>query len=617
MKIPYHWKKKWLNLLRRWREFRKKANLEFHYVQDDIYEIDKVAHPYLQAFSVLLSILVIASILIPLGFKLTPELSQLNERIERWILIGFVGSFATRLILTSDRSTFLQKRWFEALLSVFSLLILTDIGFSLIGFIDTYILGVGDHKMVFINFLKGYLLLFIVTKFVQFLPELLDRQKNTARFLVYSFLSIIAVGVFLLMLPGATQDGQGLAFIDALFTSTSAVCVTGLIVVDTATHFTLFGELVIMMLIQLGGIGIITFATFLFLFIRGGLGVGQMNTIKGMVAEKNANLVGNTLKRIVGFTFAVEAVGAIAYYLSWEVSFPNQGQRILFSIFHAISAFCNAGFSLFTNSLADPLNATNIGINITTMTLIVLGGLGFTVIWELIRRRVEKGQLRKRLTIHTRTVLVTTALLILVGTGFILWMEWNTTLEGHSFGNKVMLSLFQSITTRTAGFNTVDTGAIGISATLFMMALMFIGGSPASTAGGIKTTTFAVLMRSITMTIKGYNRMEMFNRTIPNSTIFRAVTVLLLASSCIGVSTILLSIVEDHAFLDLLFEELSAFATVGLSRGITGDLSPWGKFIIVVSMFLGRVGILTFMVAFASRMDTHKYKYPEESIMVS
>jgi len=616
MKIPYRWKQKWVQLLRRWQKFKKKVNLEFHYVQDDLYEIDKIAFPYFRAFTALLSILVVASILIPIAFELTPELIQLNRQLEGWLLFGFVLNFISRLVLTSDRSRYLKKRWFEGLVSVFSIVILIDFAIIDIGLIDS-LLGENFAEIVFLQFLKGYLLFVVIVKLLQYLPELLSKQTNTARFLVYSFLSLIVTGTFLLMLPGATQNGMGLNFIDALFTSTSAVCVTGLIVVDTATHFTLFGELVILSLIQLGGIGIISFATFLFLFISGGLGLGQMNTIKDMVAEKNTSLVTSTLKRVVGFTFVVEAIGAIGYYLSWDIEFPNHGQRILFSVFHAISAFCNAGFSLFTNSLADGANATNWGINITTMILIVLGGLGFTVIWELIRNKTEKSRWRKRLSIHTRTVLVTTAVLILAGAGLILWMEWNNTLAGYAFGDKLMLSFFQSITTRTAGFNTVDTGAIGISATLIMMILMFIGGSPASTAGGIKTTTFAVLMRSITMTIKGYNRMELFNRTISNSAIFRAVTVLLLASSCIGVSTILLSVVEDHAFLDLLFEEISAFATVGLSRGITAELSDWGKFIIVVSMFLGRVGILTFMVAFASRIDTHKYKYPEETIMVS
>jgi len=617
MKFPYNWKQKWITLRRRWRTFKKKMNLFLHFLQDDIYEIDKVAHPYIRAFNVVLSLLVVASILIPIGFELTPELVHLNRQIEGWILGGFVASFIARLILTSDRVSYLKKRWFEGVLSIFSILLLIDIGISTIGIIDFFVGNASNPESLFLQLLKGYLLFIVIVKFVQYLPDLLGQQKNTGRFLVYSFLSLIAAGTLLLMLPGATQDGQGLIFIDALFTSTSAVCVTGLIVVDTATHFTLFGELVILTLIQLGGIGIVTFATFLFLFISGGLGVGQMNTLKDVVGESNTSLVTATLKRVVGFTFLVEAIGAVGYYLSWEVSFPSHGQKILFSIFHAVSAFCNAGFSLFTNSLADGANATSLGINITTMILIVLGGLGFTVIWELIRRRTDQSRWRRRLSIHTRTVLVSTAILIAAGAVLILAMEWNGTLAGFSWGNKVMASLFQSITTRTAGFNTIDTGAIGISATLVMLTLMFIGGSPASTAGGIKTTTFAVVMRSIVMTIRGYNKMELFKRTVPNRVIFRAMTVILLAASCISVSTILLSLVEDHAFMDLFFEEVSAFATVGLSRGITGDLTSWGKFIIVVSMFLGRVGILTFMAAFASKVDTNKYKYPEEDIMVS
>ncbi|MBN2731872.1 MAG: hypothetical protein JXR26_05515 [Balneolaceae bacterium] len=617
MKLPNNWRPKWIAFLRRWRMFKKEASLYFHHIQDDIYEIDKVSHPYLRIYTGILSLLVVINILIPIGFKLSPEMINLNQQIEGWILFGFVLGFLLRLTLTSDRLSYLRKRWFEGVISLFSIIILIDYTISSFGLIAFLFEGSDRPEELFLQFLKGYLLLVVFIKFLQFLPELLDKQKNTARFLVYSFLSLIAGGTFLLMLPGATMDGEGLIFIDALFTSTSAVCVTGLIVVDTAIHFTLFGELVILGLIQLGGIGIITFATFLFLFISGNLGVGQMNTLKDMVGEKNTSLVTSTLQKVVGLTFFVETIGAIGYYLSWEISFPSHGQRILFSVFHAISAFCNAGFSLFTGSLSHQLNATNLGINITTMVLIVIGGLGFTVIWEMIHMRTKRSSWRKRLSVHTRTVLYTTGILIVAGTLLILSLEWNQTLAPFSWGNKVLVSLFQSITTRTAGFNTIDTGAIGMSATLVMLILMFIGGSPASTAGGIKTTTFAVLIRSIATTIRGYNRMELFKRTIPNTIIFQAMTVMLLAGSCIGISTILLSMVEDHAFMDLLFEEISAFATVGLSRGITADLSSWGKLIIIISMFLGRVGILTFMIAFAQSVDTHKYKYPEETLMVS
>lgn len=617
MKLPNHWKLKWLKVRSRWREFKKDARLTFHHIQDDIYEIDKVAHPYIRGLNIVLSLLVVASILIPIGFELTAERIQLNREIEKWILLGFMISFLIRLTLTSNRRIFLKKRWFEAVISAFSLLILVDLTLVSIGFLHILFFASENPEELFLSLLKGYLLLVVLIKLVQYLPELLDRQKNTGRFIIYSFLSIIIAGALLLMLPGATQDGEGLAFIDALFTSTSAVCVTGLIVVDTATHFTLFGELVIMGLIQLGGIGIITFATFLFLYISGGLGVGQMNIIKNLVAEENTNLVTATLKKVVGFTFFAELLGFIGYYFTWSIEFSSQGQRILFSAFHAVSSFCNAGFSLFTNSLADPFNTTNYGVNITTMMLIVVGGLGFTVVWEIISKRKKQHHWEKKLSVHARTVLVTTGILIVAGTVLILFIEWGHTLAGYSFGDKVLISLFQSITTRTAGFNTIDTGAIGISATLIMLIFMFIGGSPASTAGGIKTTTFAILMRSIAMTVRGYSRMELLKRTISNNTIFRAMTVVLLSAFCIIISTILLSFTESQPFLDLIFEEVSAFATVGLSRGITGDLTSWGKSIIIVSMFLGRVGILTFMVAIASDVDNRKYRYPEESVMVT
>lgn len=617
MKLPPHWNRKWMRASVKWKHIKKKGYLLFHYIQDDIYEIDRYAYPWLRAFTGFLVLLVIASILIPIGFELTPRMENLQYQMEKWVLIGFAVNVGLRIFLTSNRLAYLKKRWFEVFLSIFAVFLVLDLNFNFIHIVDALMVGVRRPEALLMQIIKGYLILIVFVKVIHNLPYLLDRQKNTGRLLVYGFLFIILVGTLMLMLPGATLDGQGLSFINALFTSTSAVCVTGLIVVDTATHFTLFGEIVIMTLIQLGGIGIVTMATFLFLYISGGLGVAHMNVIKNVVAEENTNLLSLTLKRVIAFIFVVEAIGAVVYYFSWSVPFDSTGQRVLFSVFHSISAFCNAGFSLFTNSLADRVNALNPYINITTMLLIVLGGLGFTSAWEIIYKKVTRSHWRNRLSIHTRTVLVTTSVLILSGAGLFLALEWNNTLAGYSFGNKVMISFFQSITTRTAGFNTVDTGAIGVSATLVMCILMFIGGSPASTAGGIKTTTFAVLMRSISTTVRGYSRMEFFKRTVPNHIVFQAMSVVLLALTCVSVSTILLTITEDLPFLDLLFEEISAFATVGLSRGITSELSSWGKFIITVSMFWGRVGILTFTVAFAKKADNRKYKYPEETLMIS
>ena len=617
MRFPYRWKTKWLELLIKLRRFRKKTNLRLQFIQDDLFDIDEVLRPYFRAFSALLMVFATFSLLIPVSFHLSEEHLRLNNKIEVGLLIGFLASSVVKLIITSDRKNYLRKRWFEMVFSVFSFFFLIDNAISKVPVFEFLFSVSGSTESHFLRILKGYLILIVIIKAVQYLPELLSRQSNSARFMVNSFLFLITAGTILLMLPGTTVDNQGLDFIDALFTATSAVCVTGLIVVDTATHFTLYGQVIILSLIQLGGLGIITFATFILLFISGGLGVRQLSTLKDLVSEDNTSLAVNTLKRIVGFTLFAEIIGMGLYYIFWTTEFPDNGQRLLFSVFHSISAFCNAGFSLFTNSLADSQNALNPGINLTTVVLIVLGGLGFTVEWELIHRYTNKKYRRRKLSVHSKLVLVTTASLIAFGMGSYLILEWNNTLQGMSVIDKLMVSLFQSVTTRTAGFNSVDIGSIGIPATLVIISLMVIGGSPASTAGGVKTTTFAILFRSIIMTIRGNDRMEIYKRTIPNTIIFRAITVLLLAGGFIAVSTILLSIFEDQSFIDLLFEEVSAIATVGLSRGITSELSSWGKAIITLSMFMGRVGVLTFMVAFAKRVDIQKYQYPEENIMVS
>lgn len=617
MKLPHHWKERLFRVLHEVRSLKQKVPLLFQFVQDDIYEVDKVVYPWLRRFMIFLTLLVVVSILLPIGLELTPELARLNLQIEKALLIGFIANIIIRFILTNNRLDYLEKRWFEVLLSALAIYLVT--GFDSY-FLNNDILksiGIDEPETFILNIIKGYLLLFVGSKALYNLPELLDRQKNTARLLVYSFLLIILTGCAFLMLPGATIDGEGLSFMDAIFTSTSAVCVTGLIVVDTATHFTLFGQIIIMILIQLGGIGIVTFATFLFIYISGGLGIPQMNAIKSVLAEENTNLLSTTLKKVIGFIFFVEGVATIIYYFSWDYEFVSNGQRFFFSLFHSISAFCNAGFSLFTNSLADAHNVTNIPVNITTMILIILGGLGFTSIWEIIQRKNPKKQWRKRLSVHTRIVLIVTGILIVGGTVLILALEWNNTLADYSWGNKILVSFFQSVTTRTAGFNTVNIGEIGVSATLIMLVMMIIGGSPASTAGGIKTTTIAIVLRSIAMTVTGKNRMEIFKRTVPNNIIFQAMSVFFLALICIVISTTLLTITEDQAFLDLLFEEVSAFATVGLSRGITAELSNWGKSILVMSMFWGRVGVLTFMVAFAKKKENINYQYPEETLMVS
>lgn len=564
-------------------------------------------------------LLALVSLVGSFGFELPAEYQELNGYLEFIIVLGFFGLFVSRLFFTSQRLELIKSHLLEAIL--LSLMAVASL-FYLLG-IDSIFLVWGalleiDSTFRLLVFLtKIYLVLLVAAKVIQASPILISVQRHPAQIIVGSFAFLILFGALLLMMPRTTVDGQGLSFINALFTSTSAVCVTGLIVVDTATHFTTLGQCIILVLIQLGGLGIITFATMFAIFISDRLGVGQMMFLKDVLNEDQAQETLSTIKRIIGLTFFVEAMGVAGYYLSWEGVLPNPGNRLYHSVFHAVSAFCNAGFSTFSNSLADPANALNMGVNITTMLMIIAGGLGFTTIWELVRGNPRRKIRNRKLSLHSRLVLITTAILIVGGAALVLALEWNHTLQEYATSDKLLLGFFQSITTRTAGFNTLDIGALTNGTTVIFLMLMLIGASPASTGGGIKTTTIAVLMLTVIATIRGQSRVEVAQKTIPRTTIYTALTAFTLAAGCLFLFTMLLTITEDVPFLDLLFEEFSAFATVGLSRGITGGLSAAGKSIIALSMFIGRVGSVTLALAFAKRIDKQQYQYPKESVIVA
>jgi len=600
-------------------KYRKPVVLVFQNVQDDLYEVNIKAEPFLRVLSFILVIIAFLTVIIPMGFRLDPQLSRWNERLEIGLLHGFVFFYIIRLILTANHTEFIKRRWFEGVLTIFAFLIVLHLWFTNFNleFPALKVFGIQEPHGLILNIIKIYLILLVIIKAIQILPTVLDIQKNTGRLLVISFMGLILFGALLLMMPKMTVDQQGLSFVDALFTSTSAVCVTGLIVVDTATHFTMAGQVVIMILIQLGGIGIVTFATFFALFLSSGLGVGQMTFLRDILQESNVNEITGTLFRIIGLTLFIELLGALSFYISWSSMIPNIKERIFFSVFHSVSAFCNAGFALFTNNFADKANALNFGVNITTMLLIIFGGLGFTTLWEIVSDAKNRIYKHHRLSVHSKLVVVTTLILIFSGAAVMLMSEWGGVLRGYSFGTKAMISFFQSVTTRTAGFNTVNIGSLSSPAAMFLMILMFIGASPASTGGGVKTTTAAVLFMSVKSTIQGHNRLEVNKKTIPYDIVFEALTAFLLGATLILVSTELLSITEKFRFMDLLFEEISAFATCGLSRGITMQLSNWGKIILTISMYIGRIGSVTLAVAFASKIDKRRYQYPTESVLVS
>ncbi len=446
------------------------------------------------------------------------------------------------------------------------------------------------------------------------------QRMQPGYFVIISFTVAALVGALLLSLPIAST-GERLSPIDALFTSTSAICVTGLIVVDTGSQFTVFGKCVIMLLIQLGGLGVMTFSVFLFIFLGKGLGTRQRWIVTESFTSTPIKHVGRLIKSIFVFTLAVELVGTFFLFTFWRGRMAA-GDALFTSLFHSISAFCNAGFSFFSSSFIE--YRTSVLLNLTVMILIVAGGLGFPVMYEfLMRIRYRREHRRVPLSLHSRMVISTTFLLIIAGAVMIFLLELDGRIAGLSWGGKVWTSFFQSVTARTAGFNTLDMQALG-PATLFMIVLlMFIGASPGSCGGGIKTTSLAVFAALIKSRFHGSEAVSIYKRTLPAETVSRALSVFILAVLTVTIGLILLLVMQigspksgSEYFLAYLFETVSAFATVGLSMGVTSSLTTAGKFVIIILMLLGRVGLLTVAYVITRRGPEALYRYAEEKVMI-
>lgn len=470
-----------------------------------------------------------------------------------------------------------------------------------------------------------------VREFSELELNLMTKNVSPARLFIFSFLFIIIGGSLLLMLPNATTGR--ISYLDSLFTSTSAVCVTGLIVVDTATAFTTFGQIIILMLIQIGGLGIMTFASYFAYFFRGSASFHNQLALQDMTSTERIGEVFAVLKRILFLTFLIEGLGALLIFYTVGASVGSDlADKVFFSVFHAISAFCNGGFSILSNGLFEPIVKFNYPLQWIIAWLIILGGLGFPIIFNLFRylTTIIGNKFRKLITkkppvylpwiinINTRIVIITTSVLVIFGWIFFFLTEYNQTLANHQIFGKVTGAFFTSVTTRTAGFNSIDFAAMGVPATLFVIFLMWIGASPASTGGGIKTSTLAVAVLNIFSLAKNRTKIEIYKREIAVSSVQRASAIIMLSIFVIGIAVILLSFTDsDKGLLNLVFETVSAFATVGLSRGITSDLSAAGKIIIMLTMFIGRINMLTILTAFFNKFSSPAYKYPSETILIN
>ncbi|EHQ87927.1 TrkH family potassium uptake protein [Desulfosporosinus youngiae] len=438
------------------------------------------------------------------------------------------------------------------------------------------------------------------------------RLMTPSRILVMGFILFAILGSTLLTLSISTKDGGGLPLLDAVFTATSALSVTGLVVVDTAATFTIFGQLVILFLIQVGGIGFMTFAAMFAIMLGRRITLRERLLLKEALNQVSTEGVVRLAKSVISFSFIIEAVGCLILTLRWAGDL-GWGNALYYGVFHAVSAFNNAGFAIFGQSsnlmsqVEDPVT------NSVIMLMIILGGLGFTVLANLYTYP------KKKLTLHSKTVMKVSGFLIVIGAGVIFLLEMTNplTLGGLPAGTKVMAAFFQSVT-RTCGFNTVDIASMRDTTLLTMMVLMFIGASPASTGGGIKTTTFLAIVLSVLNTFQSHPHVVLGERTLPKADIQKAWAITALAIFMTFSMTSILTITESADVFVLLFEVISALATVGLSLGITPELSAAGKVVIIVSMFMGRVGLLTlgFFLSQRAEKSAADFKYPEERILI-
>jgi trk system potassium uptake protein len=561
-----------------------------------------------------LSLLALLAMVYELGFEIENGIDRFLPLLYLMTLSTGVASIAGRYFIKTQFNKI--KIWIiDALTSLFLIVLITGIlGFQPFEFMDV----------------RPWIYFGILVVFVRELSALKSRApdiSNPARILIFSFLLMIAAGTILLLLPNATLDG--ISVVDALFTSTSAVCVTGLVVVDTGTHFTRFGQIIILGLIQLGGLGIMTFTSYFSYFFKGGSTYGDQLIMKEMTISETLEDVFGTLKVIIFLTFLIEAAGAVFIYLSLD----NQviapvGERVYFAVFHAVSGFCNAGFTTLQDSLYTSEFRFNYNFHLLMAFLFIFGGLGFPIVFNslsYIRHFIVNRILRKKplhvpwvVNINTRIILISTLVLLVGGTGFFYISEYNNTLAEHDGAGKVITAFFSAATPRSAGFNTVDTSALRLPTLLLVLLLMWIGASPGSTGGGIKTTTFAVALMNVVSVARGKDRIEVFKREISQFSVDRAFAIILLSFVMMGISIMLLMWIEnDMDLLPVAFECFSAYNIVGLSMGITSDLNDWSKIVITANMFIGRVSMLTILLALLTRAKHLNYRYPAENVMIN
>lgn len=540
-----------------------------------------------------------------------------------WLMLLHVG-------LLFERA---EKKGHRAMV-YFSLLVLGFPLFSILGWNycensgDDFLESLPEHK----TFLTIGLILYILIRTTRLIRVLYTRIKNPAFIFITSFIFLALGGTGLLLLPEATV--HGISFIDALFTSTSAVCVTGLTVLDTSKDFTFFGKVIIMILMELGGLGILTITSFFGYFFRGGASFREGLYMSDFLSSDSLNNVMSLAVKVVGVTLAIECAGAVMIYYSIQETEVGEDNPLFFASFHAVSAFCNAGFStLSEGGLYAPALRHNYTLHLIIVCLLILGGIGFNILFNFytyikltIKKyfyRVFKNEYLRHpariVTLNTHIVVITTIILLFIGTIFYYVAEYDNSLAEHcSFSGKWIAAFFSSATPRTAGFQVIEVRLLSPATIFFTILLMWIGASPASTGGGIKTSAFALALLNIFALSKGKNHLEIRGKQISSTSIRRAFAIITLSLLVIGFSIlIILTFDPEENMLKVSFEAFSAFSTVGLSLGITSDLTSGSKMVLIVLMLLGRIGTFNLVVGMMKKIRAQHHRYPKESILIN
>ena len=583
-----------------------------------LYDSRELVLPMLSRGSVLVALTTLIALVFYHGFELEAHQNKVVGYVVRGSIGYYLVKYLLELLYNFHPIQFLKDRKWEGILMLFlivDILIINLAGFELLNEAGLF-LKIPGLQESFLIVLQCYVLVIVGLEFGR-IGELLPQSKlSPPTLLVLSFLVLIALGTGLLMLPEMTVHGRdGLDLFTALFTSISASCVTGLSLIDISTILSGKGQFIVMLLMQLGGLNIISFAA-LFAILRGGFGMRQQNFMSENLGE-DLRRSRSLISAIFRLTLIIEGTGALLLGILWRNDFDTLGTTIFYSLFHSISAFNNAGFSLFSDSLASQSVQWDFSIHWVISLMIVLGGIGFGTITDILRQSWTKQSLLRSwrgLRIGTKLGLVVSATLIFAGGIIFFFLDPGS----QNIGAHISDSFFQSITARTAGFNTVSIGALATPAILFLIFLMFIGGGSGSTAGGIKTSTFALVFMSAAATIQGKKNINLYKTQIPWELMNRAFAIFLFSVVSILLGVFALTILEPSmSLLELAFEEVSAFCTVGLSTGITADLGTGSKVILMLSMLVGRVGTLTLAFALSGqRQEVNSFKYPKANIHV-